>query len=38
MIFALCLDDNYFLQACAVIESVRGNHSAKAVKVYLIGT
>jgi lipopolysaccharide biosynthesis glycosyltransferase len=37
MIFALCVDDNYFEQACAVISSIRANHSEITVKIYLIG-
>jgi len=37
MIFALCVDDNYFDQACAVVDSIREHHSTTAVKVYLIG-
>jgi lipopolysaccharide biosynthesis glycosyltransferase len=37
MIIALCVDDNYFEQACAVIRSLEYHHKNEKIKVYLVG-
>jgi lipopolysaccharide biosynthesis glycosyltransferase len=37
MIISLCIDDNYFEQACAVIRSIEHHNKNIGVKVYVIG-